>query len=183
MFENSPICLRKWFVAIYLLVARKKGVGSVQLSKDIAVTQKTAWFMLQRIRFMLRGGVMQNKLSGIIQCDETFVGGKNKNRHWDKKVKNSQGRSFKDKTPVFGILQQEQSYYIERPHKVIAHKTLIQKIITKNKSLRFTVVSNTKTLKPIIYQTIQSQNIVITDEWQAYNGLDATYQHMLSIIK
>lgn len=87
IFENRTIALKKWFISIYLFITRKKGIGSVLLSKDIRVTQKTAWIMLHRIRFMLRDSVVYNKLSGIIQCDETFVGGKNKKRQWDKKVK------------------------------------------------------------------------------------------------
>lgn len=70
------------------------------------ITQKTAWYILQKIRtyFICRN---RGRLSGEVECDETFVGGKNKNRHWDKKVKNAQGRSFKDKTPVFGMLQRK----------------------------------------------------------------------------
>ena len=181
IFENSPISLKKWFVSIYLVVTRKKGISSIQLSKDIGVTQKTAWFMLHRIRFMLRDDVIHNKLNGVIQCDETFIGGKNKNRHWDKKVKNSQGRSFKDKTPVFGMLQQEQSYYIERPHKVIAGKTVTEKVIVNHKKLLCKVVNNTQanTLKPIIYQAVQKDSIIVTDEWKAYNGLNTTYQHYI----
>ncbi|MBX9449813.1 MAG: IS1595 family transposase [Taibaiella sp.] len=181
IFENSPIPLKKWFITIYLLVTRKKGISSIQLSKDIGVTQKTAWFMLHRIRFMLRDSIIENKLKGIIQLDETFVGGKNKNRHWDKKVKNSQGRSFKDKTPVFGMLEQEESYYIERPHKVIEGRTVREKVVTKRKTLRCKVVKNTraKTLKPIIYQSVERGCTIVTDEWQAYNGLNGIYEHYI----
>lgn len=181
IFENSPIALKKWFIAIYLVITRSKGISSVQLSKDIAVTQKTAWFMLHRIRFMLRDTQIQNKLSGIVQCDETFVGGKNKNRHWDKKVQNSQGRSFKDKTPVFGMLQQEQSYYITRLHKVIVGRSVIEKVIVQPKKLRCIVVQNTQanTLKPIIYNALQLGCTIVTDEWKAYNGLNRHYKHYI----
>jgi hypothetical protein len=96
--------LQKWFVVIYLVLSDKKGISSVQLSKSISVTQSTAWFMLHRIRYMLRIRMLRDSLEGLIQIDETFVGGKNKNRPWHKKVKYSQGRSFKDKTPVLGLL-------------------------------------------------------------------------------
>jgi transposase-like protein len=179
IFENSPIPLQKWFIAIYLLVSRKKGISSVQLSKDINVTQTTAWFMLQRIRYMLKDKVLESKLSGTVLIDETFVGGKNKNRHWDKKVKQSQGRSFKDKTPVLGILEQEVSVVEERPHKLIPGKTVMEKTIIKPGRLFCKVIPNTKakTIKPIVYQTIERGSIIVTDEWQAYDGLSGIYDH------
>jgi transposase-like protein len=104
MFDNTKIELQKWFLAIYIVTSHKKGISSLQLSKDIDVTQKTAWFMLQRIRNCF--GISDNdQLDNDVEIDETFVGGKNKNRHTDKKVENSQGRSFKDKTPVLGMIE------------------------------------------------------------------------------
>lgn len=104
IFCGSKVPLRKWFIAIWFETSHKKGISSIQLSKDISVTQKTAWFMLQRIRecFFFEN---KSKLDGDVELDETFVGGKNKNRHRNKRVKHSQGRSFKDKTPVLGMLQ------------------------------------------------------------------------------
>ena len=98
-------------MAIWLVLAHKKGISSLQLSRDLKITQKTAWYILQKIRtyFICRN---RGRLSGEVECDETFVGGKNKNRHWDKKVKNAQGRSFKDKTPVFGMLQRKRDYTV-----------------------------------------------------------------------
>lgn len=114
IFEDSKVAMRKWFIAIYLVTSHKNGISSHQLAKDIKVTQKTAWFMLQRIRFGLGANVDTDELEGTIELDETFVGGKNKNRHADKKVENSQGRSFKDKTPVMGMLQEQIVTYVER---------------------------------------------------------------------
>ncbi len=90
MFEGSKAPLRKWFMAIYLITSHKKGISSLQLAKDISVTQKTAWHMLHRIRECF-DIVMDEKLDGEIELDETFVGGKNKYRHKNKKVKNCQG--------------------------------------------------------------------------------------------
>lgn len=179
IFENSPIPLQKWFIAIYLLVSRKKGISSVQLSKDIGVTQKTAWFMLHRIRYMLKENRLDNKMDGIVLTDETFIGGKNKNRHWDKKVKNSQGRSFKDKTPVLGILQQEISVKEARPHKIDPSKTVMQKRIIREGKLYCKVVPNTKakTIKPILYQNIERGSILVSDEWSAYEGLNGIFNH------
>lgn len=85
-------------MAIWLVTSDKKGVSSHQLAKDIKVTQKTAWFMLQRIRACF-GIDNDAPLSGEVEADETYVGGKNKNRHKNKKVKGNQGRAAKDKTP------------------------------------------------------------------------------------
>jgi transposase-like protein len=94
-------------------------------------------------------------LSGTIQADETFVGGKNKNRHENKKVKNAQGRSVKDKTPVFGMINEG-------------------KVITK-------VIKNTKasTLKPFIKSMVESGSILVTDEWNGYNKLSKNYNHKI----
>lgn len=104
MFEGSKLPLRKWFVAIYEIISRKKGLSLIELSKRISVTCKTAWFMNQRIRECF-GIVMEEKLDGEVEPDENFVGGKNKNRHYNKKVQKCQGGSFKDKVIVMGMLQ------------------------------------------------------------------------------
>ena len=155
MFENSKISLRKWFLAIWLVTAHKKGISSIQLSKDIGTTQKTAWFMLQRIRACF-GIENSNELEGVVECDETFIGGKNKNRHKDKKVPHSQGRSFKDKVPVMGMLQ--------RDGKMNAF-----------------VVNDTKrkSIQPLIYKYVNTATRLITDEWWAYTGLDKDYDHRI----
>lgn len=152
MFHGSPIPLRKWFIAIYIFTYHKKGISSLQLHRDLGITQKTAWFMLSRIRNTFKPQPKE-KLTGIVQADETFVGGKNRNRHANKKVKEAQGRSVKDKTPVFGLLN--------------------------NGLVNTTVVSNTKasTLKPIIEKMVEKGTIVVTDEWNAYKGLITDYQH------
>ncbi|MCT3690409.1 IS1595 family transposase [Elizabethkingia anophelis] len=155
MFENSKISLRKWFLAIWLVTAHKKGISSIQLSKDIGTTQKTAWFMLQRIRACF-GIENSNELEGVVECDETFIGGKNKNRHKDKKVPHSQGRSFKDKVPVMGMLQ--------RDGKMNAF-----------------VVDDTKrkSIQPLIYKYVNTATRLITDEWLAYTGLGKDYDHRI----
>jgi len=99
MFDNTKIPLQKWFLAIWIITSHKKGISSVQLSKDIDITQKSAWFMLQRIRNCF--GIENN--NDLNNVDEASIGDKNKNHHSDKKVVNSQGHSLKDKTPVFGM--------------------------------------------------------------------------------
>lgn len=154
LFDNTKIKLRKWFMAIWLTTSNKKGISSLQLSRDIKVTQKTAWFMLQKIRKCF-GSENNGFLTNEVEIDETFVGGKNKNRHWDKKVKNSQGRSFKDKTPVLGM--------IERGGKLIAKK------------IKSTA---SKYITPEILKTVKNATIY-TDEWKGYDEIDKLYPHCI----
>jgi len=153
IFEDSKLPLRKWFAAIYLLLAHRKGISSYQLARDIKVTQKTAWFLAQRIRHAIKQGSFAKKLDGVVESDETFVGGKNKNRHADKKVKNNQGRSFKDKTPVLGLVQ-------------------------RGGELRAFVVPNTKmeVLVPIILANVEQGSKLMTDEW--YSPING-YEHSI----
>lgn len=177
--EGSKLPTIKWLMAMYL-VMHKKGISSVQLAKDIGVTQKTAWFVLQRVRWGL-GNEEYKELEGNIQLDETFVGGKNKNRHADKKVQQSQGRSFKDKTPVMGMLQEQQSKIVERPHKVIKGKTVKEKIVIAQSIVRCKVVKDTKaeSLQPIIKANVKAGSVLVSDEWHAYRGLNSIYNHQV----
>lgn len=100
IFERSHVPLDKWLYAIYLLVTAQKGISSLQLSKEIGVTQKTAWFMLARLRKACGNG-NDALLSGIIEADETFLGGKEANKHEQKK--RYAGRGPVGKTPVLGM--------------------------------------------------------------------------------
>jgi transposase-like protein len=99
IFEDSALSLQKWFMTIYILTAHKKGISSLQLSKDINVTQKTAWFMLHRIRYAVKTKSFNKPLSGTIEADESYFGGK--------KHKGKTGRGSENKTPVFGIVQRQ----------------------------------------------------------------------------
>lgn len=152
LFDNTKIALQTWFVAIYLITGHKKGISSLQLSRDLNVTQKTAWFMLQRIRNCF--GINSNDLDNEVEIDETFVGGKNKNRHTSKKVENSQGRSVKDKTPVLGMVE-------------------------RGGNLKAIVVVDTKqeTLHPEVVKRVKETADVYTDEWLGYRGLERIYNH------
>lgn len=182
IYEDSKISLRKWFIATYLLSANKKGISSYALARQIKVTQKTAWFMLHRIRHKLSAeNELDNQLEGVIQLDETFVGGKNKNRHKDKKVEHCEGRSFKDKTPVMGLLQQQVYEIIERPHKVITDRVVKEKIVNKQSVVVLQTVKNTQAivLQPIIWKTVHKDCILISDEWHGYRGLDYYYDHRI----
>jgi len=151
LFDNTKIGLQKWFLSIWLVTSHKKGISSLQLSRDIDVTQKTAWFMLQRIRNCF-GIDNDSELDNEVEIDETFVGGKNKNRHADKKVK--QGIGSSDKTPVMGM--------VERNGKLIAKK--IENV--KRESLTKEIVGRIK----------HTANIY-TDEWVGYNSLSRVYDH------
>lgn len=180
IFEASKLPLIKWFVALYLIM-HKKGISSCQLAKDISVQQKTAWFMLHRIRHVLGNGDTDQQMEGTVLLDETFVGGKNKNRHWDKKVKNSQGRSFKDKTPVMGLMEKEVSVIIERPNKVQPEKTVKEKVIIKPSLVRCCVIRDTssESLHPVIFENIKADSIIVSDEWRGYCGLTGFYNHQI----
>ncbi len=106
VFEDSKLPLQKWFMAFYLVTSHKKGISSLQLSRDITVTQKTAWFMLQRIRYIVGNDSFDAPLGGIVEADETFVGGKEKNKHKSKRTKGTQGvGSIKTKSVVFGMVE------------------------------------------------------------------------------
>lgn len=157
LFDNTKIELQKWFLAIYIVTAHKKGISSLQLSRDIDVTQKTAWFMLQRIRNCF-GIENHNELDNEVEIDETYVGGKNKNRHNHKKVENSQGRSHKDKTPVLGM--------VERNGKLSAKK--------------IEAVSSAE-LTPEVIRLVKESASVFTDEWLGYRGVSKIYDH--SVVK
>lgn len=153
LFDNTKIELSKWFLAIYIATSHKKGISSMQLAKDIDVTQKTAWFMLQRIRNCF--GISDNvQLDNEVEIDETFVGGKNKNRHVSKKVENSQGRSYKDKIPVLGMIERKGN--------------LIAKVVANTKS---------ETLTPEVIKAVKDTASVITDEWLGYKSLKRFYDH------
>ena len=91
IFEDSPIGLDKWLTAMWLIVNAKNGISSYEIHRAIGITQKSAWFMLHRIRLAMQNGSM-DKLSGNVEVDETFIGGKAKNMHKDKRERVIKGR-------------------------------------------------------------------------------------------
>src|SRR5580693_2703329 len=105
IFEDSPIGLDKWLCALWLIVNCKNGISSCEVAKDLGVTQKTAWFLDHRIRFALHHGTFENMLSGEVEADETFIGGKARNMHRDVRERKITGTGGKEKTAVMGILE------------------------------------------------------------------------------
>ena len=155
IFENTKIPLQKWFVAMYLISSHKKGISSCQLAVDIEVSQKSAWFLLHKIRG-LYGQDDSESMNGTVEMDEMYLGGREANKHEDKKTPNNQGRSTKTKTPIFGMQ--------ERGGKVVAMK-----------------VENTQgaTLMPIVEQFVEEGSNTYTDEATIYNHLGENgYIHM-----
>src|SRR5436853_3523487 len=105
IFEDSPIGLDKWLPAVWLIVNAKNGVSSCEIARALDVTQKTAWFMGHRIRLALQDDFFGSKLSGEVEVDETFIGGKARNMHLDKHERRIKGTGGKDKTAVVGVLE------------------------------------------------------------------------------
>jgi transposase-like protein len=102
--QDTNISLCTWFAAIYLISAHKKGISSVQLGKDLGIAQKTAWFMLHRIRESMRVKSFPFLTSGEVEADETYMGGKEANKHVDKRSKDSDGNYVDCKAPVMGVI-------------------------------------------------------------------------------
>jgi transposase-like protein len=152
IFEDSPLGLDKWLPAVWLLHNCKNGVSSCEIARALGVTQKTAWFMLHRIR-LSQHAKSGNKFSGQIEADETFIGGKARNMHKAKRERVITGTGGKDKTAVMGIL--------ERGGKV-----------------RTKVVDNTKkkTLQAEIREHVLAGSAIFTDALKSYEGLDE-FQH------
>ena len=166
IFEDSNLSLVKWFIAMYLISSHKKGVSSCQLARDIKVTQSTAWYMLQKLRLLYPQSVSE-AFGGTVECDEVYIGGKEKWKHKSMRTPHTQGRSTKTKTPVFGMI--ERSTIVNAKGRV-ENISYVHAFVVEN--------TNRATLQPIIQQFVEEDSRVITDELNAYNGLAALgYTH------
>jgi transposase-like protein len=153
VFEDSPLGLDKWLPAVWMIANCKNGVSSWELHRALGVTQKTAWFMLHRIRLAMQdtdGG----KLTGEIEVDETFIGGKARNMHAAKRREKITGTGGKDKAIAFGM--------VERGGKVRASAALSRQA---------------EDLQGEIRQHVEAGAAIFTDELKSYIGLDEDYKH------
>lgn len=160
IFEETRLSLRKWFMAIFLLSSHSKGISSVQLSKDLKITQKTAWFLAHRIRHVTENfAENKEKFDKPLETDETYCGGKNKNKHQNKKVKGTQGRNTQDKTCILGFLQ--------RKTETSSAKVLAYKIPN----------ASGKILNNEVLNHVKEGNEIFTDEWKGYKKLHFKFKH------
>jgi len=146
IFENSKLPLRVWFGAIWLLTNHPKGIASTTLATDLDITQKTAWFVLHRLRHAARTGSFNKPLTGKVEVDETFVGGKSTNKHGGK---SGTGGGASDKTLVIGA--------IERKGGIVA---------------RVIPAVHSKELNEFIYDVVSPDaEMLATDSYRGYSTL------------
>lgn len=152
IFENTKLDFQKWFLAISLVLNAKNGISARQLARNIEVTKDTSCYMLMRIRkSMIEYGEL---LQGIVEANETNIGGKNKNRHADKKTEGGQVNDSKDKTTVIGLVKRERNV-----------------IVSKAKNV------SSKTLKSFVKENVMKGSQLVIDVLKSYSGLSLFYGH------
>lgn len=153
IFEDSPIGLDKWLPVIWMIANAKNGISSCEIHRAIGVTQKTAWFMMHRVREAMQSGSIE-KLKGEVEVDETYVGGEAKNMHYGKRKVS--GRGSVGKAIVVGLLERHGQA-----------RTSVPKNAKK------------KTLHKIVRTEIEKGSNVFTDAFKSYDGLEADYIHQV----
>jgi transposase-like protein len=156
IFEDSPIPLQKWLPAAWLISSNRNGISSWELHRALGVTQKTAWFMLQRLRLAMQDEKHGGKIGGEVEVDETYIGGKARNMHPARKLRALEGKGG---------------------GKV--GKVAVQGMLERGGKIRAEVVraANYSTLVPNIWNNVEKGSHVYTDELKAYFGLQADYEH------
>ena len=149
IFEGSHIPLAKWLMAIHLMTASKKGISAHQIHRMLGVTYKAAWFMCHRLRYAMGHEEVKSKLRGIVEVDETYIGGKQANRSLDM-----------------------------RRRGVMPRKVPVMALVKRNGNVRtFPIKSaNAVTLKSAILENISKSSKVITDRWWAYTGVGKAFK-------
>jgi transposase-like protein len=158
VFEDSPIPLEKWLPAVWLIVSCKNGISSYEIAGALGVTQKSAWFMMHRIRKAMQSGSFQ-KLGGNggeIEADETFIGGKARNMHLSKRQRRITGTGGKDKTAVMGIME-------------------------RGGEVRTVVVGSRRkqVLQAEVKKHVEAGAALYTDALLSYDGLAGDYAHQV----
>jgi transposase-like protein len=155
IFEDSPIELDKWIAAVWLIANARNGVSSHEVGRSIGVTQKTAWFMMHRIRLAMQDGTFR-KFSGEVEADETYIGGKARNMHPERRARAMGNRvaGFTGKTAVLGV--------IERDGEVRAE-------VVEETSKRW--------IDPKVRGYVEAGSAIFTDAHGAYSGLSDEYTH------
>ncbi len=157
IFEDSPIGLDKWFTAIWLISNCKNGVSSCEVARALGVTQKSAWFMLHRIRKAMQDGTFE-KAIGVFEVDESFIGGAARFMHKNKRVKiTGTGGTGGGKAVVMGLLDRK----------------------TKKIRLRHVADTSGPTLQGVVREYVQGGSYIFSDAWRSYNGLSADYVHQV----
>jgi transposase-like protein len=157
VLEDSPIPLTKWLPAFWLLVSAKNGISSCELARSLGVTQKTAWFILHRIRHTLKIGTFE-KMSGTVEVDETYLGGLEKNKHKGKKL--NAGRGAVGKAVIAATLERGDG---EGKH------SRVQTAHIKD--------TDKQTLQGLVKANVEQGTTVYTDSHSGYQGLSAEFIH------
>jgi len=158
IFEDSPIALDKWFSAMWMIGSAKNGVSSYEVARGIDVTQKTAWFMMHRIRLAMQRGTF-DQFAGEVEADETFIGGKARNMHAIKRAQKITGTGGKDKSAVMGLLER---------HGPDGHSRVRVKHVANRKR---------KTLSSEVRAHVAAGSHLYTDALASYNDLSAEFAH------
>ncbi len=153
IFEDSPISLGQWLTAIWMIANCKNGISSYELHRNLGITQKSAWFVLHRIRIAMQSGSFE-KLSGTVECDETYIGGKSINMHAKKRKEMQMTTGYTVKTAVMGM--------VERKGRVRA------RVIER---------ADTPTLMNEIERNVQIGSVVMTDDHGGYRKMSEAYKH------
>ncbi len=159
--EDSAISLDKWLTATWLVTNCKNGISSYEIARDVRVTQKSAWFMLHRIRLAMQDDFFGSKLGGECEADETFIGGKARNMHIDVKKRRITGSGPGDKTAVIGILERGDS-------SKGTHSKVRTAVIPNRKK---------KTIQAEVKQHVQAGAALYSDFLLSYEGLASEYAH------
>lgn len=159
VMEESPLPLKKWLAGIWMEVNCKNSISSYEVARDLGITQKSAWFMLHRIRHAIHVGSFDAKLSGVVEIDETYIGGKAQNMHKKERAKRITSNGVAGKTAVMGLLQR---------HDGKKHSTVRAEIVPN----RFSA-----TLHPVIHKNVEPGTQLYTDSLAGYRGLTPTFAH------